>query len=110
MMNLSIMATAIPSLGRFAIELQPTVNAFALTEQHGLRSNTDKYVLSSIGGGRYGPFSNKDTRLGTHTSVQVRRRPSDKEDAESTQGLVGKDGMEMMEHGGIQQTIDVEVY
>lgn len=48
MMHFSIIATALPSLGRVMIELQPTVNAFAITNRHGLRSNDKFGTLSFI--------------------------------------------------------------
>ncbi|KAK9645791.1 hypothetical protein V6Z96_007111 [Aspergillus fumigatus] len=48
MMNLSIITTAIPSLGRLMIELQPSHNAFAITERHGFSG--DKYAISSLSG------------------------------------------------------------
>jgi hypothetical protein len=105
MMNLSIMATAIPSLGRLAIELQPDVNAFAITDQHGLR-NGDKYALSSLGS-RYPRNYTMDNRLGNHTSVQgSERHRSYKEDSESEQGLVG----DAMRQNIIQQTVIFEIH
>lgn len=104
-MSVSIIATAVPSLGRLAIELQPDVNAFAITDQHGLR-NTDKYALSSIGS-RYPHAFTRENRLGTHTSIQVSgRQRSYKDDSESEQGLVG----DSVQQNTIQQTIDFEVH
>lgn len=99
-MNLSIIATAIPSLGRLMVELQPAVNAFAITEHHGVRSSED-YVLTSFAG-RYQRDYAVDNNLGTHTSVRgnIGWRPS-KGDSESTQGL---------RQNIIQQTIDYKIY
>lgn len=99
MMNLSIIATAIPSLGRLIVELQPKVNAFAITEQHGLRTS-DKYVLSSFAG-RFPQDYTLENNLGTHTSVRGTRRQSSRGDSESTQGL---------RQNMIQQTIDFRIY
>jgi hypothetical protein len=100
MMNLSIIATAIPSLGRLIFELQPKVNAFAITEQHGMRTS-DKYALSSFGG-RFPQGYTLEDNLGTHTSVRgTGRRLSSKTDSESTQGL--RSNM-------IQQTIDFNIH
>jgi hypothetical protein len=84
MMNLSIIATAIPSLGRLIVELQPAVNAFAITEHHGLRG--DKYALSSFGG-RFPRHYATENRLGTHTSVRGSNGKSHADDAESMEEL-----------------------
>jgi len=84
MMNFSIICTAIPSLGRLIVELQPEVNAFAITENHGLRNN-DKYALNS-----FGPRFRRDyivnNRLGVHTSVS-HNGGSEEQDHEGVQGL-----------------------
>jgi hypothetical protein len=99
-MNLSIIATAIPSLGRFIVELQPNINAFAITEKHGMRA-TDKYALSSFAG-RFPQNFTLENNLGTHTSVRgTGRRQSSKGDSESTQGL---------RQNIIEQTIDFRIY
>ena len=97
-MNLSLIATAIPSLGRLIVELQPAINAFAITENHGLRA-TDKYALSSFAG-RFPRDYTMENNLGTHTSVAGRRQ-SNRTDTESTQGL---------RQNMIQQTLDFRVY
>jgi hypothetical protein len=100
MMNLSIIATAIPSLGRLIVELQPNVNAFAITEQHGMR-NSDKYGLSSFAG-RLPQKYTLENSLGTHTSVKGSgRRKSSKQDSES---------MKELRSNTIQQTIDFRIY
>lgn len=100
MMNLSIIATAIPSLGRLIVELQPTINAFAITEQHGLRTG-DKYALSSLAG-RFPQDYSLENNLGTHTTVKGSvRRQSNRSNSESTQGL---------RENIIQQTIDFRIY
>lgn len=101
MMNFSIICTAIPSLGRLIVELQPEVNAFAITEQHGLR-NTDKYALSSFGH-RFPNSYVVSNRLGGHTSV-TRSRTND---SESVQGL-REDGMKQ-NRNAIKQTVGFEV-
>lgn len=100
-MNLSIIATAIPSLGRLIVELQPNINAFAITEQHGLRS-ADKYALSSFAG-RFPHDFALENNLGTHTSVRgsARRHSGKAADSESTQAL---------RQNMIQQTIDFKIY
>ena len=99
-MNLSIIATAIPSLGRLIVELQPTVNAFAITENHGMRTS-DKYALSSLAG-RFPQNFTLENNLGTHTRVRgTGRRQSSKYDTESTQGL---------RPNIIEQTIDFRIY
>lgn len=99
-MNLSLIATALPSLGRLIVELQPAVNAFAITEQHGLR-NGDKYALSSFAG-RFPQDYTLENNVGTHTSVNGSdRRHSNRTDTESTQGL---------RQNMIQQTIDFRIY
>ena len=83
MMHFSIICTAIPSLGRLIVELQPKVNAFAITEHHGIK-NSDKYALSSFGHRFPNDYVRKN-KLGVHTSIFGRgRNPSD---AESTTGL-----------------------
>jgi len=92
MMNMSIICTAIPSLGRLIVELQPEVNAFAITEQHGLRNN-DKYALSSFGH-RFQRDCFVNNRLGVHTSAlasRTSRNERDGLDAESFREL-GEDG------------------
>src|SRR3954468_14454773 len=90
MMNFSIICTAIPSLGRLIVELQPEVNAFAITEQHGLRNN-EKYALSSVGH-RFQREYVGNNRLGVHTSVRGSRTARDDRDTESIRGL-RDDGM-----------------
>ncbi|KAH8594760.1 hypothetical protein B0O99DRAFT_687537 [Bisporella sp. PMI_857] len=103
MMNLSIICTAIPSLGRLIVELQPEVNAFAITERHGLRSS-DKYAVSSFGH-RFPAEYIRGNRLGVRTSIHGRTRyPSD---AESTIGL-REDGLKQNANT-IKQTVGYEV-
>jgi hypothetical protein len=100
MMNLSIITAAIPSLGRLMVELQPDVNAFAITEHHGGPSSQE-YVFSSFAG-RFERDYAIDNNLGTHTSVRGNfGRRSSKGDSESTQGL---------RQNIIQQTIDYKIY
>jgi hypothetical protein len=83
MMNLSIMTTAIPSLGRLMIELQPSLNAFAITERHGYPG--DKYAISSVSG-HFVRDHTINEGLGTRASIHG-QRPARREDSESTQGL-----------------------
>jgi hypothetical protein len=83
-MNFSIICTAIPSLGRLIVELQPEVNAFAITERHGSRSH-DQFAFSSFGH-RFQREYVVNNRLGVRTSV--RGNP----DSDSFQGLTD-DGM-----------------
>jgi hypothetical protein len=108
MMNLSIMCAAIPSLGRLIIELQPTVNTFAITQHHGLSRN-DKYILSSIAGRVPRDYS-VNNKLGGHTSIlggrDRERRNND--DTESTEGLREEDGT-WQNQNIIKQTTDVDI-
>ncbi|KAH8700111.1 hypothetical protein BGW36DRAFT_424948 [Talaromyces proteolyticus] len=101
-MNISIITTAIPSLGRLAVELQPNVGAFAMTENHGVRIR-DKYALSSLAN-QYPHQFIEQNRLGTHTSVHGSVEAGD---TESMEGLV-RDGMNQ-NVVTIQQTIDFKV-
>lgn len=101
-MNISIIATSIPSLGRLAVELQPNIGAFAMTENHGIRGR-DKYALSSLGN-QYPNQMFGQNRLGTHTSVHGSVEAGD---TESMEGLV-RDGM-AQNVVTIQHTIDFKV-
>jgi hypothetical protein len=105
-MNMSIVATAVPALGRLAVELQPNVNAFALTEQHGIRTR-DKYALSSMSSGYPQNYNfAAENRLGTHTSVHGNSaRRANTSDSDSMDGLV-KDGLQQ---NVIKQTIDIKI-
>jgi hypothetical protein len=105
MMNFSIMCTAIPSLGRLIVELQPEIQAFAITEQHGLR-NTDKYALSSFGH-RFPSDYVRNNRLGAHTSILGRRSSRNGPDTESELGL-REDGMRQNSNV-IKQTTAFEI-
>lgn len=102
-MNISIIATSIPSLGRLAVELQPTIGAFAMTENHGIR-NRDKYALSSLGNQYPHQMFGGHNRLGTHTSVHGSVEAGD---TESMEGLV-RDGINQ-NVVTIQHTIDFKV-
>ena len=100
MMNLSIIATAIPSLGRLLVELQPNINAFAITEQHGMRTS-HKYALSFFARRFPEEYMLADD-LGMQTNVsETGRRKSSKGDSESTQGL---------RQNMLQQTIDFRIF
>uniref|UniRef100_A0A093VNT6 Rhodopsin domain-containing protein n=1 Tax=Talaromyces marneffei PM1 TaxID=1077442 RepID=A0A093VNT6_TALMA len=99
-LNLSIIATSVPSLGRLAHELQPNVNAFAITENHGLRSR-DKYTISSLAN-HYPRETAEQNMLGTHTSIHG----SVDGDTESMEGLV-RDGIQ--QNVFIQRTVELKV-
>jgi hypothetical protein len=106
MMNLSIMCTAIPSLGRLIIELQPTVNTFAITQHHGLSRN-DRYVLSSIAGQVPREYA-VNNKLGARTSILGGRdRERNNDDTESTEGLREEDGS--WQNRNIIKTMDVDI-
>lgn len=108
MMNLSIICTAIPSLGRLIVELQPEVNAFAITEQHGLRNN-DKFAVSSFGH-RFQHDYIVNNRLGVHTSVlasRTSRMERTNFDAESVRGL--REDILKQNSNVIQQTVGFDV-
>lgn len=104
-MNFSIICTAIPSLGRLIVELQPEVNAFAITEQHGLRNN-DKYTFNSFGH-RFQPEYVANNRLGVHTSI-FGRNARNSRDAESARGLREDDEVKPNTNV-IKQTVDFQV-
>ncbi|PCG92746.1 Hypothetical protein PENO1_072980 [Penicillium occitanis (nom. inval.)] len=99
-LNLSIIATSIPSLGRLAHELQPNVNAFAMTENHGLRSR-DKYAISSLAN-HYPRETAEQNMLGTHTSIHG----SVDGETESMEGLV-RDGIQ--QNVFISRTVELKV-
>ncbi|KAJ5895948.1 uncharacterized protein N7473_005347 [Penicillium subrubescens] len=102
MMNLSIITTALPSLGRLVIELQPSIHAFTINDDpNDIRAPGGGYNFSSMG-------KSMDHGLKPGTSVQVTSgwRESLKDDGESTEGLVtGADQQNV-----IQQTIHFEVH
>ncbi|KAJ5166313.1 uncharacterized protein N7482_005094 [Penicillium canariense] len=102
MMNLSIITTALPSLGRLVMELQPSVYAFTINDDiTDPRTPGDRYKFSSMA-------KSVDQGLKPGTSVQVTSgwRESLKDDGESTEGLVsGADQQNV-----IQQTIHFEVH
>jgi hypothetical protein len=100
-MHFSIICTAIPALGRLIVELQPEVNAFAITEQHGVR-NADKYALSSFGH-RFPQQYLIDNRLGGHATIGRNYN----QDSESLQGL-REDGLEQ-NNNAIKRTVGFEV-
>jgi len=99
-LNVSIIFTSIPSLGRLAHELQPNVNAFAMTENHGLRSR-DKYTISSLGN-HYSRRAAENNMLGTRTSIHG----SLDGETESMEGLV-RDGIQ--QNVIVQRTVDVKI-
>jgi hypothetical protein len=106
-MNLSIMTTAVPALGRLVIELQPSLYAFTIDEEPvNSASATDKYKFSSMGRSFNHTLSG-EPRKNHRSSAQTTNgwRDSTKDDAESTEGLVNTAGPIM-----IQQTIHVEVH
>jgi len=107
-MNLSIMCTAIPSLGRLIIELQPAVNAFAITENHGLSRNKKSILSSSTG--RVAREYATNNKLGGHTSILGGRdrESRNNDDTESTEGLREEDRT-WKNYNGIKRMMDVEV-
>ncbi len=106
-MNLSIICAAIPSLGRLIIELQPTVNTFAITQHHGLSRN-DRYILSSIAGRVPRDYA-VNNKLGGHTSILGGRdRVANNDDSSSTEGLREEDGP-WQNQNTIKQTMDVDI-
>lgn len=110
MMNSSIICTAIPSLGRLILELQPTINAFAITEHHGNARNDHRYIFSSFAGRVPREYA-VTNRLGAHTSIMGSPKHENeirsKEDGESTQGL-REDGLRQNSNV-IKQTMDFKV-
>ncbi|OKL59749.1 hypothetical protein UA08_04917 [Talaromyces atroroseus] len=100
-LNLSIIATSIPSLGRLAHELQPNVNAFAMTENHGLRAR-DKYTISTFAN-HYPRRAAEANMLGTHTSVV---HGSTDDDTESMEALV-REGFQ--QNVFVQRTVELKV-
>lgn len=102
MMNLSLVTTALPSLGRLVIDLQLNVHAFTINDDPmDIRHPGGAYNFSSMG-------KSADHGLKPGTSVQVTSgwRESLKDDGESTEGLVtGSDQQNV-----IQQTIHFEVH
>ncbi|KAJ5484877.1 hypothetical protein N7539_004865 [Penicillium diatomitis] len=102
MMNLSIITTALPSLGRLVIELQPGVHAYTINNDPSDPTHVRTgYNFSSMG-------KSTETGMKPGTSVQVTSgwRESIEDDGESTEGLVpGSDQLNV-----IQQTIHFEVH
>lgn len=105
-MNLSIMTTAVPSLGRLVIELQPSVYAYTIKEETGdPRSPTDRFDFSSWDRS-FNRDGLADDSVYPGTSVQVTSGWREtKDDGESTEGLV-----EETRKGVIQQTVHFEVH
>ncbi|KAJ5612061.1 hypothetical protein N7510_005255 [Penicillium lagena] len=104
MMNLSIVTTAIPSLGRLVIELQPSVHAFTIHEDPvDGRSASDKRNLSSMRKSLNRDFPVESFVPSMSVQVTSGRRESFKDDTESTEGLVNQPNV-------IQQTIHFEVH
>lgn len=107
-MNLSIMTTALPSLGRLVIELQPSVYAYTIKDDPtDPRSPNGQYTFSTTG-----KSTSHDNRAdepvfpGTSAEVTSGWREVSKDDAESTEGLVG----DSVRQNVIQQTIHFEVH
>ncbi|KAI2787274.1 hypothetical protein POX_f07637 [Penicillium oxalicum] len=101
MMNLSIITTALPSLGRLVIELQPSIHAYTINNDPTDPQNpSNGYNFTSMG------KSNNGMKQGTSTQVTSGWRESLEDDGESTEGLVpGSDQLHV-----IQQTIHFEVH
>jgi hypothetical protein len=104
MMNLSIITTAIPSLGRLVIELQPSVHAFTIHEDpvDGW-SASNKRNASSVRKSFNRDFPVEPLSPGMSVQVTTGWRESLKDDTESTEGLVNQPNV-------IQQTIHFEVH
>ncbi|KAJ5113648.1 hypothetical protein N7456_002182 [Penicillium angulare] len=100
MMNLSIITTTLPSLGRLVVELQPDVYAFAIHDEADGNSKGDKYNISTM---RKSYPARAPLSPGTSTEVTSGWRESFKDDAESMEGLVNPPNV-------IQQTIHFEVH
>ncbi|KAJ5660053.1 hypothetical protein N7507_006504 [Penicillium longicatenatum] len=102
MMNLSLVTTALPSLGRLVVELQPDVYAFTIHDDLADAHKSNKYNISSM---RKSYPTRADPPLSPGTSVQVTSgwRESFRDDAESMEGLVNPPNV-------IQQTIHFEVH
>jgi hypothetical protein len=106
MMNMSVFSTALPSLGRLIVDMQPDVQTFAITNQHRGASNTklgDRYTFTNTFGHRFSPDYVKSNSLGAQASVLGSR--SRQADSESIQGL-REDGLRQ---NAIQQTVGFEV-
>ena len=103
MMNLSIITTALPSLGRLVIELQPSIHAFTINDDPSApRPHGTGYAFSTMG--KSAP--DHELKHGTSTQVTTGWRESLKDDGDSTEGLVtGADQQNV-----IQQTIHFEVH
>ncbi|KKK16916.1 hypothetical protein ARAM_002669 [Aspergillus rambellii] len=102
MMNFSIITTAIPSLGRLIVEMQPSLNAFAITERHGFSG--DKYAISSLSG-HFSRNHAMNDDLGTRSSVHGPLQSS-KDGSESMQELVG----DSIQQNMITKTVDFEIH
>ncbi|KAJ5740782.1 hypothetical protein N7493_000654 [Penicillium malachiteum] len=100
MMNLSIITTALPSLGRLVVELQPNVYAFKIHDDHTERPSKGNTFVSTKRKSHPG-----DPPLSPGTSVMVTSgwRESFRDDSESVEGLVNQPNV-------IQQTIHFEVH
>ncbi|KAJ5777460.1 hypothetical protein N7520_000706 [Penicillium odoratum] len=103
MMNLSIITTALPSLGRLVVELQPNIYAFTIHDDPAdAQAKSNKYNISSM---RKSYPTRTDPPLSPGTSVQVTSgwQETSRDDAESMEGLVSPPN-------AIQQTIHFEVH
>lgn len=108
-MNLSIMTTALPSLGRLVFELQPSVHAYTIKEEDpaGPRPLADRYTFSTTVKSLSRDNRAEDTAF-PRTSAHVTSGwgEGSNHDTESTEGLV-EDGVRQ---NVIQQTIHFEVH
>lgn len=106
-MNLSIITTALPSLGRLIIELQPSVFSYTIKDDPtDPRSPNAQYTFSTMGQSRSLDTRAEDMSFpGTSAQVTSGWREGSKEDTESTDGLVG----DAVRQNVIQQTIHFEV-
>lgn len=120
-MNLSIVTTAIPSLGRLVIELQPSMHAFTINEDSAeVRAANEKFIFSSMGGGSFNHDFHFDhihhqhhhhgggiIKPGTSVQVSTGWRENSRDDDDSTQELMRDPSFQQ---NVIQQTIHFEVH
>ncbi|KAJ5698924.1 hypothetical protein N7462_000929 [Penicillium macrosclerotiorum] len=102
MMNLSIITTSLPSLGRLVIELQPSIFAFTINENPDPRSQGGTYNFTGLGK----PSTENGMKPGTSVQVTSGWRESLKDDGESMEALVH----DSTPQNAIQQTIHFEVH
>lgn len=104
-MNLSLITTAIPSLGRLVIELQPNNFAFPINDEpRGVHSLDTKHSSSIVRSSFNRDFTM--SRGVNRTSIHgTTWRDTIAEDDESMDQLV----REQFSHHGIQQKIEIDI-